>query len=149
MCFSLLFFFFKQKTAYEMRISDWSSDVCSSDLLVEEGRVADDGGADAADGPEARQCFVGHVEAPGEGERGADAARLRLPFRRAAEPRQQPLHARVVDGDQSANAEGDGGFGDGAKQLAGDAHAAATRCDREAADRKSTSELKTTMRISD
>src|SRR3546814_6244441 len=32
-----LFFFFKQKTAYEMRISDWSSDVCSSDL-VPEGR---------------------------------------------------------------------------------------------------------------
>src|SRR3546814_13849808 len=29
----LLFFFFKQKTAYEMRISDWSSDVCSSDLI--------------------------------------------------------------------------------------------------------------------
>src|SRR3546814_2784024 len=29
----LLVFFFKQKTAYEMRISDWSSDVCSSDLL--------------------------------------------------------------------------------------------------------------------
>src|SRR3546814_7411303 len=29
-----LFFFFKQKTAYEMRISDWSSDVCSSDLLT-------------------------------------------------------------------------------------------------------------------
>src|SRR3546814_10048746 len=28
------FFFFKQKTAYEMRISDWSSDVCSSDLEV-------------------------------------------------------------------------------------------------------------------
>src|SRR3546814_6271332 len=27
-----LFFFFKQKTAYELRISDWSSDVCSSDL---------------------------------------------------------------------------------------------------------------------
>src|SRR3546814_5857842 len=30
----LFFFFFKQKTAYEMRISDWSSDVCSSDLTV-------------------------------------------------------------------------------------------------------------------
>src|SRR3546814_8597038 len=28
-----IFFFFKQKTAYEMRISDWSSDVCSSDLM--------------------------------------------------------------------------------------------------------------------
>src|SRR3546814_11366655 len=31
--FVFIFFFFKQKTAYEMRISDWSSDVCSSDLL--------------------------------------------------------------------------------------------------------------------
>src|SRR3546814_4222650 len=29
----LVVFFFKQKTAYEMRISDWSSDVCSSDLV--------------------------------------------------------------------------------------------------------------------
>src|SRR3546814_4705813 len=29
-----VFFFFKQKTAYEMRISDWSSDVCSSDLTI-------------------------------------------------------------------------------------------------------------------
>src|SRR3546814_10456972 len=31
-CGKFSFFFFKQKTAYEMRISDWSSDVCSSDL---------------------------------------------------------------------------------------------------------------------
>src|SRR3546814_18198141 len=31
--FSFVFFFLKQKTAYEMRISDWSSDVCSSDLV--------------------------------------------------------------------------------------------------------------------
>src|SRR3546814_2791870 len=30
--YSYIFFFFKQKTAYDMRISDWSSDVCSSDL---------------------------------------------------------------------------------------------------------------------
>src|SRR3546814_7979082 len=36
MCF---FFFFKQKTAYEMRISDWSSDVCSSDLLLGSGCI--------------------------------------------------------------------------------------------------------------
>src|SRR3546814_8688466 len=39
-----IFFFFKQKTAYEMRISDWSSDVCSSDLrqrrLGQEGELA-------------------------------------------------------------------------------------------------------------
>src|SRR3546814_518503 len=33
LCF-LFFFFFKQKTAYELRISDWSSDVCSSDLAL-------------------------------------------------------------------------------------------------------------------
>src|SRR3546814_5870500 len=38
MCFG--FFFFKQKTAYEMRISDWSSDVCSSDLSEYGGEVA-------------------------------------------------------------------------------------------------------------
>src|SRR3546814_10950671 len=35
-----VFFFFKQKTAYEMRISDWSSDVCSSDLIR---RIGDPG----------------------------------------------------------------------------------------------------------
>src|SRR3546814_829074 len=41
LCYSLasynviFFFFFKQKTAYEMRISDWSSDVCSSDLIAD------------------------------------------------------------------------------------------------------------------
>src|SRR3546814_6384381 len=42
----LVVFFFKQKTAYEMRISDWSSDVCSSDLLELEHAhrpVPDDG----------------------------------------------------------------------------------------------------------
>src|SRR3546814_402979 len=38
MC-SVFVFFFKQKTAYEMRISDWSSDVCSSDLV--DGKIAD------------------------------------------------------------------------------------------------------------
>src|SRR3546814_899662 len=36
----LCFFFFKQKTAYEMRISDWSSDVCSSDLLDSDREAA-------------------------------------------------------------------------------------------------------------
>src|SRR3546814_3848850 len=49
-CFAVCvrcFFFFKQKTAYEMRISDWSSDVCSSDLravavseILEPGKLA-------------------------------------------------------------------------------------------------------------
>src|SRR3546814_5044233 len=38
----LVFFLFKQKTAYDMRISDWSSDVCSSDLLDLVPRDVDD-----------------------------------------------------------------------------------------------------------
>src|SRR3546814_3552434 len=40
----MIFFFFKQKTAYEMRISDWSSDVCSSDLMDGTSDVADNYG---------------------------------------------------------------------------------------------------------
>src|SRR3546814_3615616 len=39
-CVMLIFFFFKQKTAYEMRISDWSSDVCSSDLSFYGARIS-------------------------------------------------------------------------------------------------------------
>src|SRR3546814_8466844 len=42
--YCLYFVFFKQKTAYEMRISDWSSDVCSSDLERAARRVGLDGG---------------------------------------------------------------------------------------------------------
>src|SRR3546814_1525515 len=40
-------FFFKQKTAYEMRISDWSSDVCSSDLDADETGPRDRGSTQA------------------------------------------------------------------------------------------------------
>src|SRR3546814_19542810 len=48
------FFFFKQKTAYEMRISDWSSDVCSSDLDGETAfDLAEDHAFDALVGVEA------------------------------------------------------------------------------------------------
>src|SRR3546814_9772263 len=43
MCLFGCFFFFKQKTAYEMRISDWSSDVCSSDLDSEVWRIRSEG----------------------------------------------------------------------------------------------------------
>src|SRR3546814_379734 len=55
-----MFFFFKQKTAYEMRISDWSSDVCSSDL---------------EESP--RRCKNEHVRREGSGKEGANTkARL-------------------------------------------------------------------------
>src|SRR3546814_9155791 len=44
MFFFFNLFFFKQKTAYEMRISDWSSDVCSSDLIAGEVKPGDGSG---------------------------------------------------------------------------------------------------------
>src|SRR3546814_6532600 len=59
MCLFCSFFFFKQKTAYEMRISDWSPDVCSSDLLSRQ-----DMAASLAVGPDAearRRCAAGHA----------------------------------------------------------------------------------------
>src|SRR3546814_1689743 len=79
-----LFFFFKQKTAYEMRISDWSSDVCSSDLGCRWQR-ADRGMDTAARAPGGRRyrrrAAAGHVaarRAAGEG-RDAPADRCRRP----------------------------------------------------------------------
>src|SRR3546814_4181208 len=45
---SIVFFFFKQKTAYEMRISDWSSDVCSSDLAALKSQLEGRSAADSA-----------------------------------------------------------------------------------------------------
>src|SRR3546814_2362424 len=66
MCIVFVFFFFKQKTAYEMRISDWSSDVCSSDLRpVAYARQVDDRDLARAkhvrqqkDGDEGRHCEI-------------------------------------------------------------------------------------------
>src|SRR3546814_6118871 len=55
-------FFFKQKTAYEMRISDWSSDVCSSDLVEEEdapGQAGEDVVTEEALQPDAQPTQIG------------------------------------------------------------------------------------------
>src|SRR3546814_5830197 len=68
-CFSF-FFLFKQKTAYEMRISDWSSDVCSSDLFSFEIRQFLDLGVAARQrlGPKrGRQDIAARVEIAGFG----------------------------------------------------------------------------------
>src|SRR3546814_7733058 len=46
-----IFFFFKQETAYDMRISDWSSDVCSSDLNLSDEVTAKPGRKSKANGP--------------------------------------------------------------------------------------------------
>src|SRR3546814_14534906 len=77
----MFFFFFKQKTAYEMRISDWSSDVCSSDLQAtdEAELLADDGehevgvgfGQEAALGPAGAQPGARHT-AGGDADEGLD-----------------------------------------------------------------------------
>src|SRR3546814_4424221 len=74
-------FFFKQKTAYEMRISDWSSDVCSSDLL-RAAHLARAGRRGIAGGGQRRAL---------DSEHGRQ--RLRLSARAAVRPR-SPAHAR-------------------------------------------------------
>src|SRR3546814_5995760 len=102
MCF-FFFLFFKQKTAYEMRISDWSSDVCSSDLLHpavadrdhippgDAGAEADDGAVDPIIGEEG----LARKDRRGESARDArdpagfvPAYRLEQAMRRHAEGRQ-------------------------------------------------------------
>src|SRR3546814_1382441 len=72
------FFFFKQKTAYEMRISDWSSDVCSSDLAV---LIELLGEAHRMAGGE-MQLARGFLLKRGGGEGRLRIARLRLGFDR-------------------------------------------------------------------
>src|SRR3546814_9977229 len=64
----MFFFFFKQKTAYEMRISDWSSDVCSSDLVG----AGDEGAIERSD-----ERLLRHP-ARGSGRRIAPAVEHRL-----------------------------------------------------------------------
>src|SRR3546814_15915122 len=127
----LYFFFFKQKTAYEMRISDWSSDVCSSDLRqsgrrrLGRGRLPVHGRAgrnpDGADHHDAQRtgCGAGRV-GRGAGRRGVSAQRRVLgaqcqlaalsalahsdggPLRRDAE-----LKALAVGSDGSGSPSGD------------------------------------------
>src|SRR3546814_2559906 len=82
MCFSLLylFFFFKQKTAYEMRISDWSSDVCSSDLGFHTCRAL-----------HLLQLLLGAVDAPG-------SFRYQPPYPKPIPLPNRPGKARRADG---------------------------------------------------
>src|SRR3546814_17422350 len=84
-------FFFKQKTAYEMRISDWSSDVCSSDLVQVQAAGAV-GGADQdrIEGAEADQEDRAVVLDPEQGDRerqpGGDRDRSQTLYGRVAQP---------------------------------------------------------------
>src|SRR3546814_3042749 len=88
----VLIFFFKQKTAYEMRISDWSSDVCSSDLIIMTDKATVEltspvaGRVTAAHGDPGQQLAVGsplvEFEVEGAGNASAEATpALDLPAR--------------------------------------------------------------------
>src|SRR3546814_3343391 len=70
------FFFFKQKTAYEMRISDWSSDVCSSDLEQRFHRRREGRGRGCPGDRRRHQEDAGGAAGMGEREVDGDAAAL-------------------------------------------------------------------------
>src|SRR3546814_5332803 len=106
MYFYVFVFFFKQKTAYEMRISDWSSDVCSSDLeqrfLHLADRQLDEGGR-----------IIGVAVSEAIGEIGTEFGHPRLDafggLERVGPRRQRDRHARsgmAVDADDRARAFG-------------------------------------------
>src|SRR3546814_5815677 len=96
----VFFFFFKQKTAYEVRISDWSSDVCSSDLAIDaadrhdlpRSRIRDVSNSDALIG---RVLFAGSSWSPLDDCCGLNPVR---PILRAGLPagRVQPHDATIT-----------------------------------------------------
>src|SRR3546814_6292173 len=92
----MFFFFFKQKTAYEMRISDWSSDVCSSDLIARFARLER---ADLMPEPKRPRALARH---PGQAFCGGKAEQGRAHVHRQQQRRQR-RRARVAIG-----REGDG-----------------------------------------
>src|SRR3546814_8395943 len=87
------FFFFKQKTAYEMRISDWSSDVCSSDLPLAGSYYVES--LTAALVAEARK-LIGEVEELGGMTRAVESGMPKLRIEESAARRQ----ARIDRGEE-------------------------------------------------
>src|SRR3546814_1410944 len=102
----VFFFFFKQKTAYELRISDWSSDVCCSDLEIEEEdqqqqrHVADE--LDVAPHQGLQRLVGGAVDvSAGEADHGADHQRDRREQQPEAERLQDDVELTPDDGKRS------------------------------------------------
>src|SRR3546814_7960673 len=101
----VLFFFFKQKTASEMRISDWSSDVCSSDLLHRrQPQPAKDRDERARRREAARRKQRdrhpqegGHMRQIARGRRGFDEQRTSQPDDRHHNRRPSEPHAAIFD----------------------------------------------------
>src|SRR3546814_9862213 len=91
-------FFFKQKTAYEMRISDWSSDVCSSDLRSPPPRNRRHPSAAACRAPAAaprlpNSCRPGHRDHRGQGGRGGSSGTPETDFGRRQRARIEQCRA--------------------------------------------------------
>src|SRR3546814_1549058 len=129
------FFFFKQKTAYEMRISDWSSDVCSSDLC------------------ECPQAIAAYDHALQLDPANADAKANRQAVEdwlRQQQKQQQPSDQKEHEGhDGDKNQSSPGEQGKSGKQDAKDQSSA--KDDAQPSDQRSeehTSELQSLMRIS-
>src|SRR3546814_1007056 len=89
------FFFFKQKTAYEMRISDWSSDVCSSDLIDLQRREAW-AASGAVSGDELTVARNAHHTALAKG-RAAEAAQAQARANRAAAIGSRDANKALID----------------------------------------------------
>src|SRR3546814_643000 len=94
------FFFFKQKTAYEMRISDWSSDVCSSDL--DAGLNGDQAAAVVEGGDAVERTKVEH----------APAGQELLPAHRVSRAHHRQRLANVRGGPHRLDCSGDVGWPD-------------------------------------
>src|SRR3546814_1761899 len=99
----VFFFFVKQKTADEMRISDWSSDVCSSDL-AESALLHDDADRDADAGTDEGAEIVGRIQdARGRAER--EAGGEQHDNSRNAQPPGEPLRADADGADEDEEKE--------------------------------------------
>src|SRR3546814_7951264 len=101
-------FFFKQKTAYEMRISDWSSDVCSSDLLFRSGLRGGQGQAGVRLHPRLRQFRRAHPRAARARDRPGRRARRAWLEHRGVRPALEPdaVRAGAAGGGRRARCPG-------------------------------------------
>src|SRR3546814_20895776 len=98
-------FFFKQKTAYEMRISDWSSDVCSSDLLcqrrdrpaLQEGRRAAEAQECRAQAGARRGATTHRRRAACDADNAGSRARVRAAYHLGPDVRWQGVSDLGVD----------------------------------------------------
>src|SRR3546814_8483953 len=118
----VVFFFFKQKTAYEMRISDWSSDVCSSDLQGDADPAApvdhaDVEGVEHRDGKKgAADCHEGAAQHDRASAQAVHVDALRLDRQRVlANHAQGKAERRAEEAVADRWNQGEGEVGEGAR----------------------------------